>query len=204
MMRKFFIYCESDGFKSAVFFLRKTLCRFIFRKSKTYFYAVQKVSMEYKPIEGYEIRELPLEEVESLHFPRLKVCNYKKWFAEGGKVYVGFYNGVPVSYTWTHFGKYHFSGLGDFLMGNSECWIGPTFVHRRYRGLGLNRAQLLYQIANEHLSICYGSANESNISSIKSIERIGFKKIGSVSVLEILGKKKVYIDGLDVNRIRQI
>lgn len=202
MIRKFFVYCSSDGFESAFrMALRSFYSRFAY-KSVTAFYEIKNVGLKAKAIDGFELRLLSLPEVEALDFPRLKMSNYRKWFSEGGKVYVGFYRGIPVSFTWTHFERCHFDGLGDFLMNSSECWVGPTFVHKKYRGLGLNKYQLLYQIQQENVPICYGSANEGNLASIRSIEKIGFTRIGKVSVSFLLGKRKINIEGLEEGRIK--
>lgn len=202
MIRKFFVYCGADGFMSAArMALRSFYSRFAYN-SVTFFYSIKNCGTSAGMIDGFEVKLLSLKEVERLDFPRLKVSNYRKWFSEGGKVYVGFYRGMPVSFTWTHFRHYHFKGMGDFLMNSSECWVGPMFVHKKYRGLGLNKCQVLYQIQQENVSFCCTSVSKGNLASIHSLERMGFKRIGKVSVSFLLGRRKVNIEGLEGERIK--
>ena len=49
-------------------------------------------------IRNLSVKELTLDEIESIDFPRLKLLNYKEWLKDGSHVYVSFLNGKPVGF----------------------------------------------------------------------------------------------------------
>lgn len=131
-----------------------------------------------------------MTELERLDFPRLKMLAWRKWLSVGSRCYVGFHNGIPVSYTWTHFGEYSIHGIGRFRLAEEECWLGPTFVHKDYRGKGYNKKQIAFQMSAED-KVCYTSVNSRNLPSIHSFVRLGYECVGSVAVKNLFGHKRI-------------
>lgn len=79
-------------------------------------------------------------------------------------------------------------GLGNFKLNNSEAWVGPVYVCRKYRGLGIS-SYLIGEIA-KHLNdeFCiqtfYTCINSTNYSSLHSFKKNGYKVIGSITVID--------------------
>lgn len=117
-------------------------------------------------------------ELELLNFKRIETLAYRKWFSKGSAVVVGFYDGKPVSFSWGHFHSHQVDQGSGVDLGESAIWIGPTFVDKRVRGKGINKAQIAYQIANlpNTIKVCLTSANKKNVASIRSFESLGFHK----------------------------
>lgn len=184
MIRKFFVYCKSDGIMSALHYAIATILSCVYRSSTTNFYRYDGVTsslVKYANTDRFVVKECLAEELETIDFPRLKLLNWRRWLHDGSRCYVGFYDGIPATYTWTHFKEYEIHGLGKFHLTDGECWIGPVFVHKDYRGRGLNKIQ----IANQMLDVggvCYTSVNAGNQPSIRSFIGLGYKNVGNVVV----------------------
>lgn len=82
--------------------------------------------------------------------------------------------------------KHRIHGLGYFLLGESECWIGPTYVTKANRNRGIASYMIRY-IQNhvfppEMIQTYYTSINKTNASSISSFVKSGFELLGSIIV----------------------
>lgn len=192
MIRKFFVYCKSDGVGAAFDYAIATVLSFLYRRSTTNFYRCDVGITTTPPLaaDQFAVRECNMAELEQLNFPRLKMLAWRKWLSEGSRCYVGFHNGIPVSYTWTHFGEYSIHGIGRFRLAEDECWIGPTFVRKDCRGKGYNKKQIECQMAVEN-KVCYTSVNARNMPSIRSFARLGYECVGSVVVKNLFGHKHI-------------
>lgn len=62
-------------------------------------------------------------------------------------------------------------------MGNETAWLGPCFVYRKYRGNGLQQLMIKQgiEIAPININAFITSVNASNIPSLNSFEKNGFK-----------------------------
>ena len=184
MIKKFFIYCKYDGIKSAIKFSIKTLISPFYIYSKTDFFRisspvnvyVRNKSMRIERISSYDINK-----VENINFPKLKLLNYTDWLNKGSILYIGFIDEKPIAYTWIHYKSYHIHNIGDFILNNNECWIGPSFVDKNYRREGHRRHLFDFQIKDCNAKYFYTSVNTKNIASIKSVEHTGFEKIGTIT-----------------------
>ena len=76
-------------------------------------------------------------------------------------------------------------GLGSFILGPNEGWIGPLYVRKKWRGQG-NSIQLLlhqmYRLNQMGVSTIYTAINSQNAVSLKSYKSVGFVEIGAVDV----------------------
>lgn len=194
MIKKFFIYLKSDGVLDTLKYFIKTIFYVFYRKSITDFYLLDgncndlntsKNDFEIKKFESWD-------KVRHIDFSRLQLLHCKNWLENGSILYIGYYNKRPVSYSWTHFNKYQLHTLGTFILGDDECWVGPTFVHKKYRGKGFNKATIYYQIKDLNYYKFYTSVSHNNIASSKSFLRLGFINIGAIILREGAFMKKHY------------
>ena len=198
MIRKLMIYFKSDGLQDCLKYCIKTIVSMFYRKSITDFYFMDlNDGISYKMPEDFHVSKfVSFKEINNICFPRLTLLDCHKWFNRGSVLYIGYYKNVPVSYTWTHFKNYELHVLGDFLLSHDECWIGPTFVHKKYRGKGFNKAQIRYQINDMSGYKFFTSTSHNNIASSKSFLNLGFMDIGSIELRKnIFTKKRYDIDG---------
>lgn len=194
MIKKFFIYCKYDGIKSAIKFTLKTIFSHIYSRSETVFFKLDK-PLAPPSDQSLIIKAIRLEDIDGINFPRLKLLDCRKWLQSGSKLYIGFVNETPVSFTWTHYNTYQIHGLCHFLLKEKECWIGPTFVHKDFRGKGYNKQQIATQIADSNSERFYTSVNNNNMPSIKSFEHAGFKVIGKTIKTKYFSKSRMKIFG---------
>lgn len=177
MIKKFLIYCKSDGITNAMRFVGKSFLSPILKNSETVFYKWDE-EHDTTPLSSIQIQEISIQNMERLDFPRLKLTAYRKWMDAGSRVFIVLIDNKPVAFTWSHYGDYLIHGTGTFCLSSNECWIGPTFVDRHYRGRGLNKAQIQYQMAHSDAQVYYTSVNVNNMPSRRSFEHWGFKEIG--------------------------
>ena len=82
--------------------------------------------------------------------------------------------------------KHRIHGLGYFLLGKSECWIGPTYVTKANRNKGIASYMIRYiqnhVFPSEVIQTYYTSINKTNASSISSVVKSGFELLGSIMV----------------------
>ena len=187
------VYCKSDGLWNAMRFVWKSVTSPIYKKSETIFYMFNEQVCSNKG--DMQIREVSLEELERMDFPRLKSVNYREWIRNRSRVFVCSHDSSPIAFTWSHYGNYQIHGTGRFLLNKNECWLGPTFVDKRYRGQGINKAQIIFQMNHSNARVYYTSVNKSNIPSCKSFEHLGFRQIGLVRQTTRLGRSVSIIEG---------
>lgn len=196
MTNKFLIYCKSDGIKSALRYLAKFLFSLIYKNSITVFYrrdAIDSVPLKTMSL----IKELSPEQLEKIDFPRLKIVDYQNWVQLGSRVFVYYINHYPVAFTWTHYGDYLIHGTGRFHLANDECWLGPTFVDHHFRGQGINKQQILYQMTHSDALVFYTSVNINNVPSQRSFLHLGFKEIGRTIEKGWFGRTSFIVEGED-------
>lgn len=119
-----------------------------------------------------------VDKIDALDFPRLKFHPYRKWIAAGGYCHVLFDGTSPVAFGWTHFNCHSIDKVGTFDMGDSIAWLGPSFVHKNYRGNGLQQLLLQRGIeqAPERITAFITSVNSGNGASLRSFEKNGFRQ----------------------------
>ena len=104
------------------------------------------------------------------------------------KVYCYRYNGelVHTSYLIPKCYKFPFLSKWDYE-------IGPCFIHPKWRGKGIYPQMLKYicsSIGTEK-SVFYMIVDETNLPSIKGIEKAGFQRWGTIKVTKILKRYKL-------------
>ncbi len=194
MIKKFLIYCKSDGIVNALGFVGKSILSPIRKNSETVFYKWEGKHIT-TPSSTIQIKELSIQDMDGLDFPRLKLTTYKKWMDSGSRVFIVLTDNKQVAFTWSHYGSYSIHDLGTFVLSNKECWIGPTFVDRHYRGRGINKEQIKYQMEHSDAQVYYTSVNANNIPSRRSFEHWGFKEIGRTIESRWLNHTRFVITG---------
>ncbi len=194
--KKFSVYCSSDGFWNAVRYAFKTLLNLVYVNSTTVFLRCVEPLSAVSDSVAFKILN-DKDEVERLDFPRLKMLDCDGKLRDGHRLYVGFVNGKPVSYSWTAMGSYHILYVGSFELGDKEYWIGPTFVLNAFRGRGLNKAGINRQIHDVD-GVCYTSVNSGNKPSLHSFLSLGFEEIGRVKYKKFLCFSSVDIKGSEL------
>ena len=204
MIKKFFIYLKSDGFANAMKFTLKSITSLIYNKSITNIYH-KKIDEDESNESDYDIRNLTLSDIEKLDFPRLKILPYRKWIDSGSKLYIIYINGNPAGFSWIHFCNYKFTAGLKFVINNDCCWAGPQFIHKDYRGKGLQRIIVEYCINKESGKNVYTSVSNNNIASNKCMIRNKFELIGTTHITTLFGKeiKKVITPSLNNKIVKQ-
>lgn len=179
---------KSDGFANALKFTLKSVTSLFYNKSITNIYH-KKIEEDKSYESDYDIRILTLSDIENLDFPRLKILPYRKWIDSGSKLYVIYINDSPAGFSWIHFCDYKFTDGLKFDIDNESCWAGPQFIHKDYRGKGLQRIIVEYCINRESGKNVYTSVSNKNIASNKCMERNNFELIGNVHITTLLGKE---------------
>ena len=187
MIKKFLIYCKSDGVIQALTFTFKTLVSKVFSNSTTVFLEYNNSgTVRHSISDRINIKRLTLSDVNRLDFARLKELDYRKWLQNRSRLYVGYIGNTPISYTWTHFNTYTIHGLCEFKLGQNECWIGPTYVTKANRNKGIASYMISYiqnhVFPSEVIQTYYTSINKTNASSISSVVKSGFELLGSIMV----------------------
>ena len=202
MIRKVLIYYKSDGIKETITFIIKSLLSFIYKNSTTNFYKSNNTTYNFEaPQQEFIIQEITYPELVNIKFPRLKLLPCKKWLENGSKLYVCFFQDKPITFTWSHFNNYQIHGIGKFTLKKNEYWIGPTFVHKDYRGLGLNKYQIHFQMSKSKDKTAITSVNNSNIASIKSFEHWNFSLIGQVYYKHYLFKQNISFSNNELKKL---
>ncbi len=203
MIRKILIYYKSDGIKETITFIIKSLMSFIYKNSTTNFYKSGNTTynLEIPQHKNITIKEITTSELINIKFPRLELLPCKKWMQNGSKLYICFFQDKPIAFTWSHFNNYQIHGVGKFTLKQDEYWIGPTFVHKNYRGLGLNKYQIHFQMSKNKEKIAVTSVNHNNIASIKSFEHWNFSLIGQVFYKRSLFKQNISFSN---NELKQL
>lgn len=187
MIKKFFIYLKSDGFVNALKFTLRSITSLVYNKSITNVYH-KKVEEDKGNESDYDIRIQTLSEINKMDFPRLKILPYNNWINCGSKLYVIYIDDKPAGFSWIHFCNYQFADGLKFAIGNKSCWAGPQFIHKDYRGKGLQRIIVEYSINNEKGKDIYTSVSNNNIASNKCMMRNNFELIGTVNITTLFGK----------------
>lgn len=187
MIKKFFIYIKSDGIANAVNFTFKSLTSLIYNKSITNIYKTEVDSCKYT--NKIEIKEVFIEEAENMHFPRFELLPYKKWLNDKSHLYVAYIDGQAVGYAWLHYNSYHFTRKYNFLINKNECWFGPSFVKKDFRGQGIQKALTAYRLSQIQAMTIYTSVSNNNIASNKCMIRNNFELIGTVCIITLFGKE---------------
>lgn len=201
-IRKFIVYCKSDGLLNALKFSLKACVSFFYRNSTTLFFRRIYVPIAQSSFPDEMKNYVSVNELRQIDMPRLYLLDCKSKFAEGQQLYVTFDHGTPVAFSWTAIHHYYVHGVGDFLLNDNEYWIGPTFVMKSHRGRGLNKMQIMAQM-NDYAGTFYTSVNSFNVPSIKSFLSLGFKEIGHVTYKKFLCFSSFSIVGdLLKNKIR--
>ena len=116
--------------------------------------------------------------LENVNFPRLKSCPWRKWLNKGSRVALIYENGEPVAFGWTHFKSHSIEAVGTFDLGDNIAWLGPSFVHHKHRGHGLQKVLISLRVndAPQTIQSFITSINAGNIPSLRSFEKCGFQR----------------------------
>lgn len=80
------------------------------------------------------------------------------------------------------------------FMGKEDYEIGPCFTYPKFRGKGLYSQMLKYICSSvgTYKTNFYMIVDETNLPSIRGIEKADFKRCGNVRVTKILKKYKFW------------
>ena len=187
MIKKFFIYLKSDGLWNALAFTLKSITSLVYNKSVTNIYKRITGEEEYK--NKTVIKEVGVNEVERMDFPRLKLLSWRKWLENKSRLYVAYIENEPVGYAWIHYHSYHFAGKYNFGIEENEVWIGPSFVKKEFRGRGLQKALTQYRLSKIKNCTVYTSVSSNNIASNRCMKRNDFEFMGTVTITTLFGKE---------------
>lgn len=181
-MGKLLIYLFSDGWKNTLSFLLKRIRSVFYYQANTFcFYAkkddIKKVYKDFWKEYDYRIIQ-NAEDVRCLNFSRLSLLPFEEWIKAGSVLCMLFKNDKPIGFGWIHFHHHTIKNVGRFDLGNNVAWVGPQFVHKNYRGYGLQKLIVLQCIANmpKNIEAVITSVNQSNIPSLHSYEKMNFRK----------------------------
>lgn len=144
---------------------------------------------------SYKIFSNP-EDIANLSFDRLKLLPYRQWLKNGSVVIVVFREAIPVAFGWTHFVCHSIQYVGTFDMGNHIAWLGPSFVHKEFRGKGLQKLVIQLGVAKAPTGVdCFiTSVNAKNVPSLSSFLKLGFEEGLDISMKKgLLCKSSKYI-----------
>jgi hypothetical protein len=186
-MRKILIFLASDGWKNTLVFLLKSIKSFFYYQSDTICFYAQREDIESEHRDewkGFDCRIIQnIEDIQRLNFPRLSLLPCKEWIKAGGVLCVLQKNDDPVGFGWIHFHQHTIKYVGNFDLGNDTAWVGPQFVHKDYRGNGLQKFIVLQCISRmpDNIKVVITSVNQSNLPSLRSYEKMNFCKGVKVS-----------------------
>lgn len=122
------------------------------------------------------------------------------WLARGDQCRVALCGSEVVGYAFIHLNEYYVDGVGHInLEKEGSFWIGPTFVKKEFRGIGINKL-LIESLINKFgrdKSFGMTSANINNVASLKSFIRNGYRIIDVFYCRYSFGRQ--YIDRLMVD-----
>lgn len=210
-MKKLLIYLSSDGLINTMEFVFKVIISFFYYKSETVCIYAKRNALNHVHKEQWKDFDCKYynnaEDVRHLNFERLKLLPYEKWFEEGSLLCVLFSGGMPIAFGWSHFHYHNIKHVGHFDLGNDIAWIGPQFVHEKYRGLGLQKmiVQNSIQSLPDNIKNVITSVNGSNLPSIHSFESLQFHKgIKVFSTLGIFSKNSKAIEIIDSSSLNYL
>ena len=186
IFRKIRVFIESDGWINTWRYIANAILSILGRPSKTICLYGIRDKIVFKQREHWKMVSIKtitnVDEIECIDFPRLKLQSYKNWLDSGSICHVLYIENKPIAYGWMHFEEHGVNKVGVFILGNNMAWIGPDFVHKRYRGLALQQLLLQTRINNapKEVSAFITSVNFRNIASLKSFKNLGFQE-GAIS-----------------------
>lgn len=87
MIRKFLVYCQSDGLLPALAFTFKTLFPWLFGRSTTLFFHLGAYEFEKSPFSDLLKQEqIDIQRLNSLKFPRLRLLPCGEWLTNGSRL----------------------------------------------------------------------------------------------------------------------
>lgn len=120
-------------------------------------------------------------ELKKIKFPKLFLLPVDRWLTQGSKLIIGYYKDQAVSYAWDHRNSYQIHGTGTVVLKAGEIWIGPVFVHKSARSMGINTKQIRYLLTLEKqngIKRCLTCVSSKNFASLKSFTKNGFQVLG--------------------------
>lgn len=186
IFRKIRVFIESDGWINTWHYIANAILSVLGRSSKTICLYGIRDKIVFKQREHWKMVSIKtitnVDEVEAIDFPRLKLQPYKKWLEQGSLCHILYIGERPVAFSWVHFRRHRIDKVGTFILGDKLAWLGPYFVHRQFRGMGLQ--QLLLQLdineVSSDIRAFITSVNFRNIASLKSFKNLGFQE-GAIS-----------------------
>jgi len=135
-----------------------------------------------------------IKDIDSAQLIELKKMNYdpiEEYLKKGAEIdLVINYNGDIIGYNCIQF-RHYTPSWGIYYLGHDEAWIGPAFVKRSYRNMGIHSEITRYgleRLKNRGFKRVVTSVNSRNTPSIKTFTRIGFNRIATIKVRRFFGK----------------
>ena len=120
----------------------------------------------------------------------------KNRLEKGDKCFLTIHNSKIISYVWAMKDHMELSEYKNVPISKNRVYIYKGFVLKEFRGKRIHNLMDIYLFnyfrrQGKEFVIC--AIYKDNLSSTKAIERIGFKKIGYISLLRFFGIKYDYI-----------
>lgn len=187
MLKKIAIFIRSDGWANTLRLISNTILSHLGRTSTTIGIYRSAEQLPFTLPDGMELRALARsEELEALHFDRLSLTPYRRWFDAGSMCFVLLEGDRPIGFGWNHFGSHRVDRFGNVDLGGDKAWLGPYFVLHSHRGHGYQKLLIAASLNNlpDGMRYAVTSVNSRNAASLKSFEKLGF-----VSALAVVYQK---------------
>ena len=210
-MKKIIQYIHEYGLLRTIMQIFKRIGEFVgVLKSKTYVLdkEIQK-DLDVITEPKYQIRPLGLDDIEE--FNRMKYFDFldpKNIIESKNKGAIIALNGSRIiGYVcYDSSSEHSIHKMGKWNLDENEAWVGPTYVDINYRNKGIHRDLLnetIKKLHYENIKNVFTAINYKNEPSVKSFEKTGFRKLGLISIRNILNfYKSIKIDEYIINSIR--
>ena len=139
----------------------------------------------------YKMEDIPKKDMERLIMIKGKEIVFpffKKYFRLGAILWLAKLNGEVVGLNWSVIGG--FEGFHCFPMTSKDAVILASEVFPNYRGRGINPAmnkRIVFELKKEGITRVFINCEVWNKANLRSIPKVGFKKLGILHTLRIPG-----------------
>ena len=126
-------------------------------------------------------------------------------FHKGDKCLLSLYQGTIIGYVWIMRGRMERSSSQYIDLPDHRVYLYNGFVLEEFRGkrvLNSMDSFLIHRFKKEHKRTLITVVARDNISSIKARERMGFKRVGHITVIGLLGYQYGHIPKKDLTYLK--
>lgn len=114
----------------------------------------------------------------------------KERLSKGGETYLAVHNGKIAGYNWIMKGEMELSPRKLMKISPDRCYLYNGFVRDEYRGqrvINSVHTFIVKDLMEHNFKGLITTINSKNESSLKTGERTGFRKVGSIHQFKVLG-----------------